>query len=232
MSDEIWKPVPGFEGYYEVSDFGRVRSLTRITNYRGRTHKGRMLNPGTNHAGYPEVTLCKPSTRQHWFIHELVLAAFIRPRHNGEITRHKDGNPENNMLDNLSWGTHAENVADSIDHGTFERGSMRKQAKLTETKVVAMRRAASAGMPIKKIAAEAGVAYRTAAHAIAGTKWEHVSEPVVYKPIVYLTDQQVREIRALLREGRLSLSEIGRRYGRPASTIQQIRDGGTYAFVK
>jgi hypothetical protein len=227
---ENWKPVLGYEGYYEVSDYGRVRSLTRRTAYRNRVHRGRTLDPGLNHSGYPTVTLCVGGRREHWFVHELVLIAFVGQKPEGLITRHKDGCKTNNNLSNLAWGTFAENAADAREHGTHEIGSMRKQAKLTEAAVAEMRKEAAEGTPVKDIAKKWGVAFRTAAHAISGTKWKHVDAPARSRPITYLTDDQVRLVRKLLGDG-VSLSEVGRRVGRPASSIQAIRDGRGYSHV-
>ena len=228
---ETWRTVPGYETYYEVSTLGRVRSLTRNSGYRNRVHKGRALNPSLNCNGYRTATLCKPpGHREHWFVHELVLTAFVGPRPCGQVTRHKDGDRTNNRLTNLAWGTYTENSADAISHGTHERGSMRRQAILTETDVADMRAAARSGVSIKKLAATYGVAYRTAAHVISGTKWKHVLAPTQSRPIVYLTDDQVRLVRQLLSDG-LSLSEVGRRVRRPPNSIKQIRDGKAYKWV-
>lgn len=228
---ETWKPVPGYEGYYEVSDAGHVRSLTRETGYRNRVYAGRLLDPGINHSGYPTVTLCVRGQKEHWFVHELVLTTFVGAKPAGLITRHKDGTRTNNRLANLAWGTYAENSADARQHGTHEVGSMRKQAKLTESAVAEMRKEAAAGKPVKDIAKKWGVAFRTAAHAISGTKWKHVEAPARSRPITYLTDDQVRLVRDLLRDG-ISLGEAGRRVGRPASSIQAIRDRRTYSHVE
>lgn len=190
-----------------------------------------MLNPALNCNGYPHVTLCKLGRRKHWFVHELVLTTFVGPRPDGQVTRHIDGDRTNNNLTNLAWGTFTENSADAISHGTHERGSMRQQALLTEEAVTAMRRAALMGVPVKEIAALHGVAYRTAAHAISGTKWKHVQAPTRARPIEYLTDEQVRLVRQLLTDG-LSLYAVGRRVGRPPNSIKMIRDGKGYAWVR
>jgi hypothetical protein len=106
---ERWKPVVGFEQWYEVSDMGRVRS-----SRRGGL---RILRPGLSTGGHLSVALGRGNTRM---VHALVLAAFVGPRPPGADSRHLDGNYINNRLDNLSWGTRSENIRDAIRHGTWE----------------------------------------------------------------------------------------------------------------
>lgn len=120
--NEIWKPIPGYEGQYEVSDQGRVRSLDRtITNSKGVTSRltGRTLRSSPTKAGYPIVQI-PPKKR---YVHRLVLEAFIGSCPQGMECRHLDGNPSNNRLDNLVWGTHSENNRDIVTHGKHNYGS-------------------------------------------------------------------------------------------------------------
>jgi len=119
---ERWLPVVGYEGVYEVSDQGRVRSLNRITRH-GHKRRGQILNPVPMPAGYLLVNLWKDSLPRMWLIHRLVLTAFSGPSAEGAEALHGDGNPANNRLDNLTWGTHAENQADQVSHGTHANAS-------------------------------------------------------------------------------------------------------------
>lgn len=121
---ETWKPVPGYEGKYEVSDHGRVKSVARKV-HRGRTLTSigkvpeRIRKPATNKDGHLYLTLHKDGTRKHFFVHYLVLLAFVGPRpHESAQVRHLDGNHENNHISNLKYGTNQENVDDMIKHGT------------------------------------------------------------------------------------------------------------------
>lgn len=107
MSVEIWKAVMGFEGVYEVSDTGRVK---RVAPGPG-TYVGRILSPMTDRKGYLYVRLDGRIQR----IHRLVLAAFVGPSE--LLVRHLDGNPQNNALENIRYGTPIENSADRIAHG-------------------------------------------------------------------------------------------------------------------
>lgn len=122
MPDETWRPIPGYEGAYEVSDRGRVRSLDRITD-RGRRWKGRLMTPCALQNGYLIVTLWREGKQRSPLVHRLVLTAFVGQPTEGTEGRHLDGNRCNNVLSNLSWGTHSENQYDQILHGTHLNAS-------------------------------------------------------------------------------------------------------------
>lgn len=101
--EEIWKDIKGYEGLYQISNFGRVKSL----NYRN-TGKEQLLKPALNTTGYFCVMLCKPLKR--FLIHRLVAKAFIPNPDNLPCVNHKDENPTNNHVDNLEWCTQLYNV--------------------------------------------------------------------------------------------------------------------------
>ena len=105
MEEEIWKPIKDYEGLYEISSLGRVKSL----NYH-RTGKERMLNPGTDGWGYLHVILCKNGNRRIFKVHRLVANAFLEnPDHKSDVN-HKDENKINNCLTNLEWVTRKDNL--------------------------------------------------------------------------------------------------------------------------
>lgn len=144
MSEEAWRPVVGFEGEYEVSNFGRVRSLTRVHTYQridqysgnvievSRTRKGVELRPGRMKSGHLSVALGRGNSR---CVHVLVLEAFVGPRPAGMEGLHGDDEPSNNRLYNLRWGTRSENLHDAISNGKAPIGSKKWNAKLTEDQV-------------------------------------------------------------------------------------------------
>lgn len=108
---ELWRPVDGYDGLYEVSDAGRVRSLPRAGTRGGVLHGD--VHPG----GYPSVKLSKDGHKTHLTVHTLVISAFRGSRPPGQECRHVNGNPADNRLDNLLWGTSAENSQDMVKHG-------------------------------------------------------------------------------------------------------------------
>lgn len=104
---EIWKEVPGYEGQYQVSNEGRVKSFRRRKD-------GVLLAPGRMTGGHLSVALGR---RQSRCVHELVLLAFVGPRQPGQECLHTNGNPADNRLANLRWGTRSENLRDKVRHG-------------------------------------------------------------------------------------------------------------------
>jgi hypothetical protein len=117
---EEWRAIPGYEGYYEASDLGRVRSLDRpYVNRRGyRCHvKGRVLASSRHKFGYAKVILWRGNEPTHFNVHVLVMAAFVGPLVKGQHTRHLNGDPTDNRLANLAYGTVSENQLDSVRHG-------------------------------------------------------------------------------------------------------------------
>ncbi|MFL0172399.1 NUMOD4 motif-containing HNH endonuclease [Mycobacterium sp. SMC-13] len=116
---EEWRPVVGYEGRYEVSDQGRVRSLDRVTvrsDGRATRYKGTMLKPSTARTpDYPVVALGGGASAR---VHNLVLEAFVGPRPPGMAACHGDGNHHNNTLGNLRWDTYSSNNRDLVRHNT------------------------------------------------------------------------------------------------------------------
>lgn len=107
--EEIWKPVKGFEGYYEVSNLGRVRSIDRVVvdNVRNceRLLKGKILIQRDNSNGYKGVMFCKEHKLYNKYVHRLVAEAFIPNQDDLPQVNHKDEDKSNNRVDNLEWCT-------------------------------------------------------------------------------------------------------------------------------
>lgn len=117
-----WKAIPGYEGSYEVSDDGQVRSVDRyVRNGRGqgylRFHRSRIRSLYSDKSGYIRVTLKRDGVARTHLVHHLVLEAFVGPKPVGKECRHLNGNPVDNRLENLVWGTSAENKFDTVSHG-------------------------------------------------------------------------------------------------------------------
>ena len=102
--NEIWKDIDEFEGLYQISNLGNVKSL----NYN-RTGKERILKPGNNGCGYLFVILYKNGKLKHFTIHRLVANAFLENPDNKSDVNHKDEDKTNNNVDNLEWMTSKEN---------------------------------------------------------------------------------------------------------------------------
>lgn len=117
MEDEIWKPVVGYEGMYEVSSLGRVKSLPRTNEY-GRRVNGRFMSIILHPSGHTHVKLSIRGNSKHVSVHRLVLFAFDGPPPKGHEGCHNDGNPSNNHRSNLRWDTRSANQYDRVKHGT------------------------------------------------------------------------------------------------------------------
>lgn len=115
MSVEQWRPVVGYEGSYEVSDLGRVRSLDRTTR-DGKRLRGCVLKPFVMPSGHLRVGLSRGEGRTKK-VHRLVLEAFIGPCPPEMEALHRNGVPGDCRLVNLRWGTKSEDARDQIAHG-------------------------------------------------------------------------------------------------------------------
>lgn len=124
---EEWRPVPGYEGVYEVSNRGNVRSLDRTvvgSDGRVRDFPGRRLKPHRDADGRGRVGLRYQGKEWRKPVSVLVALAFLGPKPDPSMgVRHLDGNARNDDLSNLAWGTQAENVRDRLRHGTDPNAS-------------------------------------------------------------------------------------------------------------
>ncbi len=140
---ELWKAIPGYEKSYKVSTRGRVRSLTRWRRTKGDGRCSvpeKILNGTVNGDGYKVVTLFRNGNRRMFGIHQLVLLTFLGPCPEGMEGCHKDGNPANNRLRNVYWGTPSQNWEDRKRHGRGCAGENHPMAKLSDECVERLRR--------------------------------------------------------------------------------------------
>lgn len=110
--EEVWKPVAGYESFYEVSNTGKVRSFDRQV-WNGKAYynkKGRELTLTKTSTGYWKIDLTKDKTKKSYKVHRLVAAAFIPIVEGKTLINHIDGDPLNNNVANLEWCTQSENM--------------------------------------------------------------------------------------------------------------------------
>ena len=170
-----WLPVVGWEGFYEVSDRGEVRSVERrVTCSHGfdRVYKAQYLKVRGNphRMNYQEVTLSRPGEIKHGKVHRMVLEAFVGPCPDGMECRHLNNDPTDNRLENLAWGTKAENGADRAENG-LKKGDRHHDAKLTAFQVFMLRERPKYRGLISDIAAEFGISRVHASRIRGGTYW-------------------------------------------------------------
>lgn len=180
MSDtqEEWRPVTDFEGYYEVSNLGRVRSLTRRRKSRhkhGAIHKGRVIRLGTHTNGYKFIPLRVDRVACYRRVHRVVLEAFVGRCPNGMNCCHKDGDKSNNRLDNLRWDTQRANALDKRKHGTDNRGTKHWNSKLTEDDIREIRRLIKTDVwNARKLAIHYGITESCMSNILHRKTWKHV----------------------------------------------------------
>ncbi|WP_429499400.1 NUMOD4 domain-containing protein [Robbsia andropogonis] len=176
---ENWRAVVGYEGFYEVSDLGRVRSIDRVVSTfsarAGRIallrRRGVILRQSLNRSGYLTVSLSKGGVAATTPIAKLVCESFYGARSSSLQACHNDGVRTNNRLLNLRWDTPVSNQADRVSHGTDLRGEDVSTAKLTEQQVIRIKR----GMTLTEAEREFGIS-RTQFYRIKrGEAWAHVN---------------------------------------------------------
>lgn len=176
---EIWKDIPGFEGLYQVSSHGRVRSLDTFKKvYRFgvpylRKKKGRILKPVKHTNGYLVVQLGRGNRR---FVHRLVAEAFIEnPEHKPAIN-HKNGIKTDNTVENLEWVTYSENQIHAKRTGLAPTGEAHPQAKLSNKAVLFIKENYKPFHPLfgaKPLAEKFGVDKSTICEIAKGIKRKH-----------------------------------------------------------
>lgn len=144
LNNEVWKPIPSYEGYYEASNTGRIRSLDRVVNVEETeqhceyeySQKGKILIPILNNAGYYRVSLVKERSKKIHSIHRLVAKTFIDNPNNYQCVNHIDENKLNNNVYNLEWCTHRYNT----NHGNslFIRSQKQRFTNKNMKPVIAM----------------------------------------------------------------------------------------------
>ena len=171
--NESWKAIPGYEGFYEASTLGRIRSISRRIP---RRRKGRVLKPKPASDGRKIVTLCK-NTRKTFYIGQLVLKTFVgpRPSENMQMCHFPDPNPANNTLANLRWGTPAENQADRVIHGTNNNGERHPMAKLNDTDIERIFDLRKYGCTQLDIAKWINISGSSINMILNGKRWSHLS---------------------------------------------------------
>lgn len=176
IAREEWRPVVGFEGWYEVSDLGRVRRSTEAPT----SHPARILKPGLRR-GYHGVSLCKYGVVTQRLVHSLVAEAFIGPCPEGLEVGHEDNDRGNNRVGNLSYLTHKQNMqhcADTTDHIRGEANNFATTTTAQAVRIKELLRVGSTGMPPGLIAVCVGVSIHVVYQIQSGKIWGHLTTPL------------------------------------------------------
>lgn len=177
-SFEEWVPVVGFEGLYSINRAGQIRRETKtITHKNGAVHTlhAKMMHPGAGaKSKYLTIRLTKSGVHSTYYIHHLVLEAFVGPCPAGYEACHGDGVRTNNSVENLRWDSRTANHADKDKHGTSPKGERHPGAKLSDSSVIAIRKRRSEGASFSMLSAEFSISRMTAHRASTGASWSHI----------------------------------------------------------
>jgi hypothetical protein len=180
---EEWRDIRGFEGLYQASNLGRIRSIDHTARARAnktRTVKGRILKPTVSHGlTYRTVSFWVEVKQERFYVHRLVATAFVPNPHGYLTVNHKDENKENNSARNLEWCTHAQNMAHAATHklmkgNSISKGEQNHQSKLTDTQVSEIKRRLSIGESCQCISRDYPVGKSAIGEIKRGRSWRHV----------------------------------------------------------
>lgn len=177
--NEIWKDVPGYEGYYQASTLGRIRSVDREVTYlsgknkvpRTDFHSSIIKSTRPRKDGYHQVNLSKDSKKVYPMVHQLVAETFLGPRPENFDTCHNNGIRDDNRIMNLRYDTRKNNFEDTKIHGTRVRGEKQGSSKLTEAQVLSI---IKDGRTQKEIAKDYGVGQGHISRLKRGAQWKHL----------------------------------------------------------
>lgn len=171
----MWRPVVGYEGLYEVSHDGAVRSVARVINSsegKVRKYPSKPIKPTVARNGYLRVCLCRAGHQVSASVHRLVALAFIPGV--GDVVRHMDGIKISNSASNLAWGSHEQNHADKDRHGTKLFGEKHPNAKMTGKDVVEVRALHASGVSQLEICRRTGFGRGAVGFAVRRETWGHI----------------------------------------------------------
>lgn len=173
---EGFRVIPGYPRY-AINKSGSVLSIC-MRGSGAKTNRcwtdAKQLAFAADRNGYKRVTLCRNGRSQRLFVHVLVLTTFVGPCPEGMECRHLDGCNTNNHVDNLAWGTVAENHKDKILHGTVGFGERNGSAKLGVEAVLTIRQRAANGESSRSIAKDFAVSQVTVSKIVRRAAWSHV----------------------------------------------------------
>lgn len=178
---EEWRPVVDWEGLYEVSSHGRVRSCRRVvlrSDGRTQTFAERIRKLQLMLDGRLAVHLCRDSKPHSLLVHRLVARAFLGDPEDGSEVCHGDGDPQNNRVENLRWDSRSGNMLDKLAHDTHNRGERHNMVKLREIDVREIRDLYAGGALQRDIAEKFGVTQQAVSRIIRRKIWGWMDAPL------------------------------------------------------
>jgi hypothetical protein len=177
LPSEEWRDVPRWEGFYQASSLGRIRSVRRVVEFkmRGRLttqiFPSRLIAAAVNAEGYRVCVFARSGKNENIQFSVAVCAAFNGARPSGMVAAHNNGDRLDDRAENLRWATPRENSADMIRHGNVARGEASHAAKLTDEDVRYIKGSAASNAALAR---ELGVGRHTITRIRTGRAWTHI----------------------------------------------------------
>lgn len=171
---EIWKDVIGYEGLYQVSNLGNVKSLGNEFS-----RKERLLKLSFQSKGYLTVVLQKDAKRKMVLVHRLVAEHFILNIYNKPQVNHINGIKTNNRVENLEWVSHRENLDHAINNDLTLKGEKNKKSKLKDVDVIEIHSLLQKGTTTKELSETYNVSYSTIDGIRTNKYWKHLNLPKI-----------------------------------------------------
>jgi len=173
--EEVWKDIKGYEGYYQISSLGNVKSLRR-TDIRGNRVPEKVIKPNLKNTGYIDVNLCKDRDKKTYRVHRLVANAFLKNPSNKPQVNHKNGKKTDNRIENLEWCTGSENTTHSFKNKLqpLPLGIKNSQSKLSESDVLEIKQLLLKKMKQKEIAELFRISVPTISNIKRNKNWSHL----------------------------------------------------------
>ncbi len=174
MGQEVWKQVKDYEGYYEVSNLGRVKSCAKRWSV-GRKEET-ILKPAHRPGEYDFVIFCVDKIKKQMTVHRLVALHFCDNPNNYPVVNHLDSDIYNNKWDNLEWTTSSGNSIHGYEHGNRikPKGQLHPKCKLSNEVVIEIRKRRSNGETVSSLSKEFSISIAQVSRIVNGRRWSHI----------------------------------------------------------
>lgn len=223
---EVWKDIEGFEGHYQVSSFGRVKSMARFRDGRNGAKvplKEKILAQKTSKGGYKIVGLCKDAKKYHPSVHRLVASAFSVNSENKPTVNHIDGDKTNNNIRNLEWSSHSEQMLHAFKLELLEKRGSPKYTKAFKRSILDYK-LNNPDVSTKKISELFNVSETTARRIINKGVAPRVTGCMTKNGLVYKAVRSNADVAKMkeLRASGMTLQQIGDIYNLGTSQVWRI----------